>query len=456
MKKIDMTKGPIIGNVLLFALPIIVGNILQYLYTTVDTLVIGHFCDYKAIAAVGTSSQPVEVLLCVFLGIGTGVSIVVSQRMGANNAEGLQDTCKAAVFLVYSCGIPVAVIGWFAAPLLLRLMGVPEDVWENALLYTRIVLCGAVGNIGYNMNAGILRGAGDSRASLYFLAVSCVVNIVLDLGLVAGAGMGVEGVALATAIAMFFSWIVSVLYIRRKYPELRLAWIPGHVEKRELKEIMGIGIPIGLNNSLFSFGHMAMQGLVNAQGSVIMAGWSVAGRVTGIANMAITGVSAAATTFSGQNYGAGNISRLREGQIRIPLISGMLTLGLGMLFFNIRIPILRLFTDEVAVLDFAQKFVAVMLFSQWMYAVFNGISCIVNGTGRVRYTTVINLMMLWAVRIPSAYVIAGLFGGRYIMYSFPISFAFGMLCMIAYYLISPSWKQLMRTKTVSDDKRYPH
>lgn len=443
MKKIDMTTGSIIGKVLLFALPIIAGNILQYLYTTVDTLVIGHYCDYRAIAAVGTSSQPVEVLLCIFLGIGTGVSIIVSQRMGANNAEGLRNICKAAVFLIYYCGVPIAVIGWFLAPVLLRIMGAPEDVWDNALIYTRIVLCGSVGNIGYNMNAGILRGAGDSRASLYFLAVSCVANIVLDLALVAGFGMGVEGVALATAIAMYLSWVVSILYIRRRFPELGLRWLPGKAGKNDLKDILRIGLPIGLNNSLFSFGHMAMQSLVNAQGSVIMAGWSVAGRVTGIANMAITGVSAAATTFSGQNYGARNFARLREGQIKIPLVSGMITLFFGMMFFGVRIPILRFFTEEASVIAFADKYVSVILFSQWMYAVFNGISCIVNGTGRVRYTTVINLMMLWAVRIPSAYLIAAKFGGNNIMFSIAVSFGFGMFCMIAYYLFSPSWKRLM-------------
>ena len=443
MKKIDMTRGPIMGNILLFALPIVAGNILQYLYTTVDTLVIGNYCDYKALAAVGTSSQPVEVLLCIFLGIGTGVSILVSQHAGAGRKRSLTDACQTAVSLVYYFGIPVSVAGWFLAPFLLGVMKVPPEVRDNALLYTRLVLCGAVGNIGYNMNAGILRGVGDSRASLYFLAVSCVINILLDMIFVADMGMGVGGVALATGIAMFFSWIVSILYIRKKYPELKLPWLPGAVKGSELTKILGIGLPIGLNNSLFSFGHMAMQGLVNAQGAVIMAGWSVAGRVTGIANMAITGMSSAATTFSGQNYGAGNIRRLKDGQIRIPALSGLVTLGFGLIFLTIRIPILKFFTDEAPVLDFAERFVAVMLLCQWMYAVYNSISCIVNGTGRVRYTTVINLMMLWAVRIPSAYLIAAEFGGRYIMYSFPISFGFGMLSMIAYYLVSPSWKRLM-------------
>jgi putative MATE family efflux protein len=446
-KKIDMTTGPIMLNIMLFALPIVLGNILQYLYTTVDTLVIGHYCDYTSIAAVGTSSQPIEVLLCIFLGIGTGVSILISQHAGANDMNGVMNACKTAVSFVYLCGIPVSIIGWFAAPVILKFMGVPADVWNDALLYTRIVLCGAIGNIGYNMNAGILRGMGDSRASLYFLMVSTVVNIVLDVTLVGYFSLGVAGVALATSIAMFLAWVVSIIYIRMRYPELEFTVLPRGIVKSEFKKILSIGLPIGLNNSLFSFGHVALQTLINAQGSVFMAGWSIAGRVTGLANMAITGISSAATTYSGQNYGAKRIDRLKQGQVVIPFANGAITLCFGLIFMLLRFPILGLFTDEADVLALAGRNVIIMLSSQWMYAVFNAISCIVNGTGRVRYTTIINLMMLWAVRVPVAYLIAQFIGGRHLMFCFPISFGFGMLCMIGYYLFSPSWKALMASTT---------
>jgi putative MATE family efflux protein len=448
-KKIDMTTGPIMASIMLFALPIVLGNILQYLYTTVDTLVIGKYCDYKALAAVGTSSQPIEVLLCIFLGIGAGVSILISQHSGADDLEGIRNACGTAISFVYMCGIPVSILGWFLAPFILRFMGVPADVWDNALLYTRIVLCGAIGNIGYNMNAGILRGLGDSRASLYFLMVSTFANITLDVLLVGRFGLGVAGVAVATSIAMLLAWVVSIAYIILRYPHLNFTVLPRTIVRDELKKILSIGLPIGLNNSLFSFGHVALQTLINAQGSEFMAGWSVAGRVTGLANMAITGISSAATTYSGQNFGAKKIDRLKAGQIIIPLSNGAITLGFGIIFVLLRFPILGLFTQDPNVLAMAGRNVIIMLSGQWMYAVFNSISCIVNGTGRVRYTTVINLMMLWAVRIPSAYLISNLIDGRHLMYSFPISFCFGMLCMIAYYIFSPSWKALFR-ETVSE------
>ena len=444
-KKIDMTSGPIMKNVFLFAVPIILGNILQYLYTTVDTLVIGNYGGKTSLAAVGTSSQPVEVLLCIFLGIGTGVSILVSQYVGARDIKRMRRAADTAAFFVFVCGIPLCVIGYFAVPFILRCMGVPKDTWDAALIYTRIVFLGAPGNIGYNMNAGILRGMGDSKASLGFLVVSCITNIVLDLLFVAVFRMDVGGVALATTIAMYLSWFISIVYIRKKFPELELPWLPKTFDGNELKQFIMIGLPIGLNNSLYSLGHVAIQTLVNAQGSAFMAGVSVAGRVTGMSNIAITALSSAATTFSGQNYGAGNFDRLRKGYIKIPVVSGAVTLAAGLLVLSFRMLVLRIFTRDESVLMYADRYVTVLLLSQWFYAIFNGIICIVNGVGLIRYTTAVNILMLWAVRIPSAYIIDRYFDETYIMLCFPISFCFGMIMMIGYYVFSKKWKDIIST-----------
>lgn len=444
-KKIDMTTGPIMKKVLLFSIPIILGNVLQQLYTTVDTLVIGKFCGDTSLAAVGTSAQPVEVLLCIFLGIGTGVSILISHYIGAGDVEKLRRVSDTSIFFVYVCGIPLCVIGLFVTPLILRFMGVPSDAWDAAVTYTGIVFLGSLGNIGYNMNAGILRGLGDSKASLWFLVVSCLSNIILDLVFVAGFGMDVGGAALSTSIAMYLSWLVSILYLRKRFPEMRFTFLPRRFDSKELKSIISIGLPIGLNNSLYSLGHVALQTLVNAQGSVFMAGQAVAGRITGLSNVAITALSSAATTFSGQNYGAQNFDRLRQGYLRIPIISGLVTLAAGLTMIFIRMPILRFFSQNEAVLMYASRYVVVMLLSQWLYAIFNGIICIVNGVGLIRYTTIINILMLWAVRIPSAYLIARFYDGTFVMLCFPISFGFGMLMMLGYYAFSPKWKAILRT-----------
>ncbi len=190
-RTINMTEGPILRNVMLFALPLIMGNILQQLYTTVDTLVIGAYCGTTSLAAVGTSAQPVEVVLCIFLGIGTGVSILISQSIGAGDRQRAKALSQTACAFVWICGVLVGLLGILIAPLILLFMQVPEDAMDLAVTYVRIVMAGSLGNIGYNMNAGILRGMGNSTASLVFLMISGVINVVLDLALVAGLGMDV-------------------------------------------------------------------------------------------------------------------------------------------------------------------------------------------------------------------------------------------------------------------------
>ena len=442
-KKIDMTRGPIMKLVVLFALPICFGNILQQLYNTVDTLVIGNFCNSVSLAAVGTSAQPVEVFLCIFLGIGTGVSILVSQYTGSGDTKSLNRLVDTASVFVFLCSVPLTIAGIFLGPLILRFMQTPSDAWDLSVAYLRIFFLGTLGNMGYNMNAGILRGVGDSRASLLFLLGSCLMNIVLDVVFVAGFSMDVAGAALATIIAMYASWVFSIFYIRKKYPELEYKVLPKHLDKDMLHSIIRVGLPLGLNNSIYSVGHVLMQSLINAQGSTFMAACSVATKVTGVANVAISSFSSAATTFSGQNLGSKNYVRLKKGGSVIPFYSGLCTMLLGVLVAVFCRPVLELFTKDTAVLEMAELYIKVVVPSLWTFAVFNGIISFVNGMGEVKYSTIVNIVMLWVVRIPSAWLIGHFIDGKYIMACFPISFTFGMLCMLAYFF-TEKWKKIRR------------
>lgn len=441
---IDMTKGSIMKLVVLFALPICLGNVLQQLYSTVDTLVIGNFCGPVSLAAVGTSAQPVEMLLCIFLGFGTGLSILVSQYTGRGDKDSLKTVVATANSFLFLCAIPVSVLGLFVGPLLLKLMQVPDDAWSYAVSYIRIIFLGTLGNMGYNMNAGILRGVGDSRSSLLFLMISCVVNIVLDFVFVAFFKMDVAGAALATAIAMFASWLFSIVYIQKKYPELDFSPVPRRLDKKVLLGMIQIGLPLGLNNSIYSVGHIFVQSLINSQGSTFMAACSVATKVTGMANVAINSFSSAATTFSGQNLGAENYARLKKGSLQIPLFSGLITGLAGITVTIFCRPILGLFTQDAGVLESAAHYIQVVLPLTWPFAIFNGIICFANGLGEVRFPTVVNILMLWAVRIPSAHLIARYIDGNYLMACYPISFIFGMAVMFSFFL-TKRWKNIVRS-----------
>lgn len=451
-KKIDMTQGSVYKLALAFAIPLCIGSLLQQMYNTVDTLIIGNFCSSASLAAVATSAQPVELLLFLFIGTSTGFTILISQSVGSGNTKKLEKISKTATSFLYLVSVPLTVIGIIIGPLILKLMQVPEDAFSYSVTYLRIVFLATLGNLGYNTNAGILRGVGDSRSSLLFLMVSCIANIVLDLLFVAGLNMGVAGAAWATAIAMYCSWICSIFYIKKNYPELNFTILPKGIDKSVLHDIIKIGLPLGLNQSLYSIGHLMMQSLVNSQGSSFMAACAIGSKLAGIANIAISSLSNAATTYSGQNYGAGNYVRLKHGGLRIPLFSAAITCTFGVTMCIFCKPLLRLFTDDIQVLEMAITYCHILLPLTWTYAVFNGIICYANGMKIVRYPTIVNLTLLFGVRLPSAYLIDHFIGGQYIMAAIPISFIFAMICMLAFFFTKP-WKEVCRRAAAQTDRQ---
>ena len=408
--QIDMTHGSVLGRAALFALPICAGNILQLLYSTVDTLVIGNFCDTTALASVATSSQPLEILLCVFVGIGSGISILVSQAVGRGDRDQLQKLVRTSVWLLFAASLPLTVIGLLLGPWMLRLMQVPADAMPGAVLYLRITMLGILGNMGYNFNAGLLRGLGNSSSSLLLLFISCAANIVLDLVLTGALGLGIGGVAAATAIALFLSWICSIFYIRHRCTELALPVLPCGFDAGTLRQIVRIGLPLGLNSALYSIGHVFLQALYNLQGSVFVAGCS-------------------------------DYRRLRKGGWMIPAASGLLSLAGGLLMAACCRPLLLLFTQDEAVLTFAVRYIRIVLPFQWCYAAFNAIMSFANGMGDIRYATIVNIILLWGVRIPSSYLLAWLGYGGYAMAGVPLSFVAGLLAMLFYYK-SHAWADI--------------
>ena len=438
---IDMTRGPILRQVVLFALPICLGSILQLLYSTVDSIVIGNFCGASSLAAVGTSSQPIEVVMCLFLGIGSGLAILVAQALGRGDVPRQRQLAMNGVFFIYLSALPVTILGVVCGPLLLSLMAVPADAYALAAGYLRIVFLGTLGNLGYNVNAGLLRGLGNSRATLYFLLISCLVNIALDLLFVAGLGWDVTGAAAATAIAMYVSWLSSVVYISRKYRDLGYRALPYGHDWTTLRDMARIGLPLGLNTSVFSLGHMAMQTFVNMQGSAFVAACTIGAKINGFTSVTVNAFASAITSFAGQNLGAGRYDRLYRGGRLLPLFNGMVGLCLGMAFVAGCRPLVSLFTSDPEVAWEAVRFVRIVLPFIWAFAAYNGVVFFSNGIGFVRHPTVVTILMLWAVRIPTAWLVNRFWDGHMITIGHPLSFLFGMLAMLPFYLTKP-WREI--------------
>ncbi|MBP3427552.1 MAG: MATE family efflux transporter [Clostridia bacterium] len=440
--KIDMTRGRMLPLVLRFALPLCVGNILQQMYMTVDTLVVGNYCSPVSLSALGTSGQPVEILLTLFVGMGAGLSILVAQYTGSGEQERLRSVLATAVSFLFMAAIPMTFIGMLVGPFILQTMNVPTETFPHALSYMRILFGGTLFNLGYNMNAGALRGLGDSRSSLIFLLISCVMNIVLDVLFVAGLGMDVSGAALATIIAQAAAWLFSIFYIRRKYPELGFTFLPRRFDMQALRDLARVGIPLGVNNSFYSVGHLLMQTLVNAQGAMFIAACAVGSKVTGFANLMISSLSMATATYTAQNYGAKAYGRVRRA-VYIPFTSGAITLTASLVVVSFARPLLSLFTDDALVLDLGVRYLYLLQPFTWCYAVFNALISVANGVGEMRYPTIVNVLMLWAVRIPVGHLIARFVGGYYVSFAISVSFMFGMVCML-FFLRSRRWREIGR------------
>ena len=436
--QVDMTTGSLIKNVLCFVFPICLGNILQQLYGIVDTLVIGKFCGANSLAAVGTSTKPVEILLCVFLGIGIGISILVSQYTGSGDKKRMKELVQTSISFLYVSAIPLTVLGPFLGIAILKFMKVPEDVYGAATSYINLVLLGTIGNMGYNMNAGILRGFGDSMSSLLFLFVACGMNILLDLILVGKLGMDVEGAAIATSVSMLTAWIFSILYIRKKYQELEFPFFPHLINKEMLKGILAVGLPLGLNSSIYSLGHILLQSLINAQGTVFIAGCTIGEKIDNIGNMANAAFASARTTYAGQNLGAGKRENLKSGMIRIPVMASVFCLGMAIIILVFSNKITMLFTPDVQIQKAAVLYILWTMPFMWIFALFNTMMGIVNGLGIVKYPTIVNLTSLWVIRIPICYLLGNLFGKKYLLGGIAASYLFAFLCMLVFVFIH--WK----------------
>ncbi len=445
---IDMTKGKMMPLVLKFALPVLFANILQLLYTAVDTWVVGNYCTKEALAAVGTSSQPVEIFLHLFTGLSGGVTIIVAQAAGAKNKEKIIQTVATASAFLYVVAVPLTILGFFLGGYVLKLMQVPADAFDYALTYMKILFLGTLGSLGYNMNAGILRGMGDSVSSLVFLIVSAVMNVILDLLFTAYLGMGVFGVALATIIAQFVSWFASMIYLRLKFPEVNYTPLPRKIDGQCLRDELRTGLPLGFNNSVYSVGHMLMQTVVNMQGVDFAAGAAAGTKVISFATLATTAFSQAAMTYAGQNFGAKDTVRLRRGHLRIPLFSGLISLAAGLAVTYFAPEIAGIFKKDYRVIYYAARYVRVVLPFHWCYAIFNGIINYAHGVKEIKYPTIINVLALWAVRIPAAFILDACGYGGYCMAGISISFVCGMVGMLVYY-VTPRWKRILNGQTYS-------
>lgn len=443
----DMTVGEPWKQIVIFTVPMLIGNIAQQLYNTVDSIVVGKYVGDNALAAVGSASPILNLLLVLFIGISMGTSIMVSQYFGAKDRESLSKTIGSTITLTAAASLFIMVFGTVAVRPLLEILNTPESIIDWCDSYLIILILGIMGVAYYNMFCGILRGLGDSLSALLYLLVATVINIILDVWFVAYLQMGVAGVALATVIAQFISAILCFYKLKRMSDVFDLKFRYLRPDKENIVTILRLGLPSGVTQAIFSMAMVVVQSLTNSFGEMVIAANVIIMRVDGFAMMPNFSFGTAMTTYSGQNVGAREYERVHKGAVQGTLIaagtSAVIT-GLILIFGKY---LMGIFTNTSELVTLSANMMKILAVGYIAMAITQSLSGVMRGAGDTMTPMWISLVTTVAIRVPLAYGIAwltrteGLPNGRYecIWVSLLTSWVLGALFTIYYYLAG-KWK----------------
>lgn len=318
-RETNMTEGSISRHLIDFAMPLLIGNIFQQLYNTVDTWVVGNYVSNEAFSAVGTVGPIINMLIGIFMGLASGAGVVISQYYGARRDQEVSDTVHTSMMMTLILAAVFTFLGIFIAPAMLHMMKTPDNVFPESLAYLRIYFGGIVGLMVYNMGAGILRAVGDSQRPFYFLIVSAIINTILDLVFVLVFHMGVEGVAWATVIAQVVSAILTMYVLMRAHSSIRVNLSQLKIHMAEMKKIIRVGIPAAIQMAITSFSNIFVQSYINYFGADCMSGWTAYAKIDQLILLPMQSLALSSTTFVGQNLGANLPERAAKG-IRVSLL----------------------------------------------------------------------------------------------------------------------------------------
>ncbi len=431
-----MTDGNIQKQILVFAIPLILGNLLQQLYNTADSIIVGNFVGSNALAAVGSSTSLICMLIAFGQGAAVGAGVIVSQYLGARQKNQVQDAVHTAMAMAVLLGVVLSVVGALLSRPLLLWMQTPEEVLGDSTTYLRIYFAGTLFNIMYNMASGILNAAGDSKRSLIYLACASVTNIGLDLLLVGALNMGVAGAAIATDASQLVSSVLAVWHLVRVRTDYQVTLRKIRIHKKMAVRIIQVGLPTAIQNMVISFSNVLVQSSVNLYGADAMAGFGAYMKIDGFNILPVLSISMSATTFVGQNYGAGRLDRVKKG-MWVTIIMGVIyTVVVGGLLLLRANPLMRMFTSNAEAIVYGKLAMRYFCPFYFLLSIMYGFAGTVRGVGKSVPPMVILLFAMCLFRIAWIQFILPHFAtinGIFLLY--PVSWTIGMSLMALY-----TWK----------------
>ncbi len=432
----DMTSGSMVRQIVLFSLPLMLGNIFQMLYNTVDTLVVGNYVSTQALAAVGSTSIIVNMAVFFFNGFSVGAGVVISNYFGQRNMKELHNAIETTMMATFLLSAAFTAAGAATVKPMLRFMSTPEDVLQDAETYLTIYFAGISGLLIYNMGSGILRAVGDSTRPLIFLIITSVLNIALDLLFVITFGMGISGVAVATVVSQFVSAALVLALLTRTEDIYRLSWKDLRVDRGILKRIFAVGLPAGIQSVITAFSNVFVQSYVNYFGSACMAGWSCYNKLDTFIMLPMQSMAMAATTFVSQNLGAGKKKRAARGAWITIAMSVGVTAAVAAGLFLFAEPSVGLFTSDGQVIEFGALFLRTNVFFLLFNCVNHVMASALRGEGDSRGPMIVMLAAFVGIRQVYLFVLTRYIANvpKWVGFGYPVGWACCFFLMIAYWI----------------------
>ncbi len=436
----DLTTGNEAKLIFNFALPMLIGNIFQQLYNTVDSIIVGRVLGKGALAAVGTSFPVIFLLISLIMGVTMGTTILIAQYFGAREMEKVKRTIDTAYIFLLISSVVITALGLLLSGPILTLLKAPADVFPLAKQYLDIIFVGITAMFGYNSISAILRGLGDSKTPLYFLIIASVVNTVLDLLFIMVFHWGVAGAAWATVIAQGLSFLFGLFYLNRtqelfifKPREMKFDW---NIFSLSIK----IGLPTGIQQMLVGSGFMALFRIVNGFGTAVTAAYTAASGIDSFASMPAMNLSAAVSSFVGQNLGGNKPERVKKGHLAALTMSVAISVVMAVIAVLFRRELMSLFNSDPQVIEIGARYLLIVSSFYVVFSVMFTTNGVMRGAGDTMIPLIATVFSLWLIRIPAAAILSQRFGSDGIWWGTPVGWLFGMFVSVIYYRTG-RWKR---------------
>ena len=431
---VDLTKGPIGKQILQFTVPLLLGNIFQQFYNAADTVIVGKFVGREALAAVGSSGALINLLVSILMGVAVGAGVVVSRYYGAKQYTEMRATIHTTIAFGLISGVAMSVLGVAITPVILRWMQTPENVMASSVLYFRIYFAGVLTTVMYNIGSGIYRALGDSKRPLYFLIISTIINIILDLLFVAVFHMGIGGAAIATVVAQGLSMVLVFYKMMREDTVYRVSWREIRIHKRFLRQIIAIGLPSGIQNGIVSLSNVVVQSNINSFGDIAMAGCGAYNKLDGFALLPAGSFSLALSTFVSQNIGAEQYDRAKKGAA-FGLIAAMVISELaGVLIYFTAPQLVGFFNDDPEVIRYGVLMARNIVFAYALVAYSNAMAGVLRGAGLSRVPMFVMVGCWCVLRVIWIQIMVPLTQDiRVVFWSYPITWAVSVTILTIYF-----------------------